>query len=86
MFGILKRLASRPRTQKRQALKQQAERILHHDQQLARLHVGRADPVTDTEAAPQVVPQAAPPPRPASLPAGFEDELRRLSRLMDLDD
>jgi hypothetical protein len=99
MLGLLKKITVRRRPQKQQTLRKQAERILQHDQLLlARVPGGRDGVATAIRTA---TPEAEAQPHkqltyfgpgigeattPAALPANFDDELRRLSRLMDLDD
>lgn len=95
MFGLLKKIKVNRRPQKQHDLRKQAERILQHDQMLlARVPAGRDDTGTVARSA-----TLEPPPHkqltyfgtgeaatPAALPANLDDELRRLSKLMDLDD
>ena len=89
MFGLLKKISVRRRPQKPHTLKQQVERILQHDQLLlaresgrrdTRVELGRADRAQGQPTGPDA------PATPAALAAGFDEELRRLSKLMDLDD
>lgn len=97
MFGLLKKITVRRRPQKQQTLRKQAERILQHDQLLlARVPGGRDGVATALRSAtPEPQPHkqltyfgsgSGEATAPATLPASLDDELRRLSRLMDLDD
>lgn len=91
MFGLLKKITVRRRPQKQHTLKQQAERILQHDQLLLARESGRRDARAELSRADSPPAQGQPtspdaPATPAALAAGFDEELRRLSKLMDLDD
>ncbi|MCK0506291.1 hypothetical protein [Aromatoleum anaerobium] len=95
MIGILNRITRRKHDDNKRSLRENAEKVLRHDQLIARVKSGTeasaapaaatirrvqespsAEPVIDLES-----PVAAGP--EPDLPPGFEDELRRLSKLMD---
>ncbi|WP_211159479.1 hypothetical protein [Aromatoleum buckelii] len=94
MIGILNRIMRRKHDDNKRSLRENAEKVLRHDQLIARVksgtEVGAAavptpapvqefspvEPVIDLES------HVAAGPEP-DLPPGFEEELRRLSKLMD---
>ncbi|NMG14645.1 hypothetical protein [Aromatoleum bremense] len=94
MIGILKRITGRKHENDKRSLKENAEKILKHDQLIARVKSGTE--VSAATAATLGRVQKSPPEEPVidlespvastpepDLPPGFEDELRRLSKLMD---
>lgn len=96
MIGILKRITRRKHHENKRSLKENAEKVLKHDQLIARVKSGTEVPPGTADAGARVREQpsaepvidladSATPPQPG-LPPGFEDELRRLSKLMDFDD
>ncbi|KON79984.1 hypothetical protein PA01_16250 [Azoarcus sp. PA01] len=96
MIGILNRITRRKHDDNKRSLRENAEKVLKHDQLIARVKSGTEVPpgTADAGARSKEPPSADPvidvvdstmPPQPG-LPPGFEDELRRLSKLMDFDD
>lgn len=95
MIGILNRITRRKHDDNKRSLRENAEKVLKHDQLIARVKSG-----TEVSAAPAAATvsrvQEPPPVKPGidlespvtsapgpELPPGFEDELRRLRKLMD---
>lgn len=96
MIGILSRITRRKHGDRKRSLRENVEKVLKHDQLIARAKSGTEAPPAITEAGTPVkersraepavdLADSIVPPQPG-LPAGFEDELRRLSKLMDFDD